>query len=79
MIEGGKTPYLPPAALASIGFDFVVYPVSTLFAAAQGMSDALGTLQEQGTCEPSQTVSFDEFEEVIGTAEFEQLAEEYAK
>jgi methylisocitrate lyase len=78
MIEGGKTPYLPPAELASIGFDFVVYPVSTLFAAAQGMSDALGTLQEQGTCEPSQTVSFDEFEEVIGTAEFEQLAEEHA-
>jgi methylisocitrate lyase len=78
MVEGGKTPYLPPADLEAIGFDFVVYPVSTLFAAVQGMSDALGTLHDQGTCDPDQTVSFDEFEDVIGTAAFEQLAAEYA-
>jgi methylisocitrate lyase len=79
MVEGGKTPYLPPAELEAIGFDFVVYPVSTLFAAVQGMTDALDTLREQGTCDPEQTVSFDEFEDVVGTAEFEGLAAEYAE
>lgn len=78
MVEGGKTPYLPPAELESLGFDFVVYPVSTLFAAVHGMNDALGTLREQGTCDPDQTVSFDAFEDVIGTAAFERLAQEYA-
>ncbi len=78
MVEGGKTPYLPPTELQAIGFDFVVYPVSTLFAAVQGMDDALGTLAKTGTVDDDQTVSFAEFEEAIGTAAFEELAEEYA-
>lgn len=78
MIEGGKTPYLPPAELEEIGFDFVVFPVSTLFAAVHGMSGALETLYEEGTCDPDQTVAFEEFESVIGTDDFERLAAEYA-
>lgn len=78
MIEGGKTPYLPPAELRAIGFDFVVYPVTTLFAATKGMQDALSTLAEEGTAGDADTVSFEEFEEVVGTHAFDELEREYA-
>jgi len=78
MIEGGKTPYLPPAELESLGFDFVVYPLTTLFAATSGMQDALESLAADGTARDADTVSFAEFEEVIGTREFEELERRYA-
>jgi len=46
MLEGGKTPILPPAELQAMGFSLVAYPLSLLGACIQGMQDALGALQE---------------------------------
>ncbi|MFB6096682.1 MAG: oxaloacetate decarboxylase [Haloferacaceae archaeon] len=79
MVEGGKTPYLPPYELAEIGYDFVVYPVTTLFAATKGMQDALATLREEGTAGDADTVSFADFEAVVGTHEFGDLERRYAE
>ncbi len=77
MVEGGKTPYLPPAQLQEIGFDFVVYPVLSLFAATRGIQDALAGLSD-GVVGDAATASFAEFKEVIGTEDLEALEERYA-
>ncbi len=77
MVEGGKTPYLPPADLEEIGFDFVVYPVLALFAATRGVQDALAGLAD-GTVGEADTVSFAEFEDVIGTEDIGAMEERYA-
>lgn len=77
MVEGGKTPYLPPAELQELGFDFVVYPVLALFAATRGVQDAFAGLAD-GTVGEAATVSFAEFEEVIGTEDIEAMEERYA-
>jgi methylisocitrate lyase len=77
MVEGGKTPYLPPAELEEIGFDVVVYPVLALFAATRGVQDALAGLGD-GTLGEAATVSFAGFEDVIGAGEIEAMEERYA-
>lgn len=77
MVEGGKTPYLPPAELQEIGFDFVVYPVLALFAATRGIQDALAGLSD-GVVDEAASISFAEFKDVIGTKDMEALEERYA-
>lgn len=78
MVEGGKTPYLTPAELDAIGYDFVVYPVTTLFAATKGMQDALSSLSAEGVAGDDDTVSFADFEDVVGTHEYADLEARYA-
>lgn len=78
MIEGGQTPYLHYDELEEIGFDIVVYPVSAIFAATRAMRDAFETLREEGTTADVETVSFHEFEELIGAEEFRERERRYA-
>ena len=40
MVEGGRTPLLPRAELAKMGFNFVIYPVAAMSIAAAGLSRA---------------------------------------
>ena len=40
MVEGGRTPLLPRAELANMGFNFVIYPVDAMSVAAAGLSRA---------------------------------------
>jgi 2-methylisocitrate lyase-like PEP mutase family enzyme len=44
MIEGGKTPLLPPAQLAEIGYAIAVYPLTLLNVSIQAMRGALQSL-----------------------------------
>lgn len=77
MIEGGKTPYLHYEELDAFGFDIVVYPLSGLFAATRALGDAFTTLREEGTTEGVESVSFDEFEDVVGADEFRTRERRY--
>lgn len=78
MIEGGKTPYLHYDELNDIGFDIVVYPLAGLFAATRALQDTFTTLRNEGTTETVDTVSFDEFEDIVGAAEFRERERHYA-
>lgn len=78
MIEGGQTPYLPYHELEAIGFDIVVYPLSGLFAATRALAETFSALHEEGTTEGIDTVSFDEFEDVIGAESFRERERRYA-
>lgn len=77
MIEGGQTPYLTPDELEDIGFSMVVYPLSTLFAASRAVEEALEALAREGGTEDVDVMSFEEFDEVIGSERFRDLERRY--
>ena len=49
MIEGGKTPLLPQAELAELGFALIVYPLAGLYAAARAVEAIYMKLRSDGT------------------------------
>ena len=49
MIEQGKTPLLPRAQLAELGFQLVLYPLTGLYASAKALEIVFGKLLADGT------------------------------
>ena len=64
MLEGGLTPWLPPEALAAMGFRLAAYPLTLLSAAAFAMTTALSALKAGTT--PQQLLSFAELKDLVG-------------
>src|SRR5262245_52596008 len=79
MIEKGKTPVLPKAKLAELGFHLILYPLAGLFAAAHGLSTIYGKIYSDDTTlgAESQLMAFDEFNDLIGVEAKYKLAERY--
>jgi 2,3-dimethylmalate lyase len=73
--EGGRTPPLPLARLAELGFALVIYPIGTLLAATAGIQALLATLRADGT--PAAALpglpGFDAFTDLIGLPEVREL------
>ncbi len=78
MLEGGKTPYLSYKEVESIGFDIVVYPLSSLFASSKAIIKVFKEIKQNGKVENTDLSSFKEFEELMDTNEFRQIAESYS-
>ena len=68
MIEGGKTPVLPRAKLAELGFHLILYPLTGLFAAARAVESLCAKLKADGTTlgEEGKLMTFAEFNDLIG-------------
>lgn len=79
MIEGGRTPVLPRARLAELGFQLILYPLTGLFGAARAMDSLYRGLREAGTiaADPERLFTFAEFNELIGAGEREALIEQF--
>jgi 2-methylisocitrate lyase-like PEP mutase family enzyme len=45
IVEGGRTPQLPPAELQKLGFSLAIYPASGFLAAAQALRQVYGEIQ----------------------------------
>lgn len=69
MIEGGKTPVLSKEELTAIGYSLIVYPLTSIYVAARSMSDAMETLRREGTSDPRNLATFDQFNDLIGASE----------
>ncbi len=52
MTEFGKTPLVPLERFGKMGYDLVIYPVTTMRVAMGAVTRALATLAERGTVEP---------------------------
>jgi 2-methylisocitrate lyase-like PEP mutase family enzyme len=79
MIEGGRTPLLTPQELHDLGYDFIVTPLSAIFAAAKAVREAFAVLRREGTLRghPELLLSFSEFEPVVDLAGHRRLEERY--
>ena len=74
MVEGGRTPLLTASELEALGYKIVVFPLSGLFAATSAMAACFEHLNTHGTTDGFDigTVSFGEFEELIGVPAFRE-------
>lgn len=67
MVEGGRTPLLPPAELHALGFDLIVTPLAALLSAARAVRDTYAELRRSGTMRGSldRLLTFDDFNALI--------------
>ncbi len=77
--EGGRTPAVPLARLAELGFSLVLFPIGTLLAATAGMRALLATLRADGT--PGAALpglpTFEAFTDLVGLPEIRVLEERF--
>ena len=79
MVEGGKTPLLRNKEMKEMGFDFVIYPNSSLKAAVKGVKDILTYLKNEDTAANADhlMISMRERNVITKLAEWDALAEKY--
>ena len=77
--EGGRTPAMPLARIAELGFALVLFPIGTLLAATAGIRSLLATLRADGV--PSAAMpdlpTFDGFTDLIGLPEIRDLEQRF--
>ena len=77
-IERGATPLLPFDEAEKMGFKIVLYPLTSLYAAAKGMRDSLKYLKKHKTSEGLKNlIPFDQFNKLVGYDEFHDLEMRY--
>ena len=79
MIEGGRTPVLPKAELAEMGFQLILYPLAGLYAAAKAVDRVYQKLKADETTSglENQLMNFGEFNDVIGVERKYSLAKRF--
>jgi carboxyvinyl-carboxyphosphonate phosphorylmutase len=78
--EGGRTPPLSLERITELGFSLVIYPIGTLLAATAGIRSLLATLKADGTPTAAMPAlpTFDEFTDLIGLPEIQDLEQRFA-
>ncbi|MGY1601606.1 isocitrate lyase/PEP mutase family protein [Geodermatophilus sp. SYSU D00815] len=76
--EGGRTPPLPLARIAELGFALVLYPIGTLLAATAGIRALLAELRADGVPPLQGLPSFGEFTDLIGLPEVQELEQRFS-
>jgi len=71
--EGGRTPPIPLARIAELGFALVLFPIGTLLAATAGIQRLLASLRADGVPEVGDLPTFDSFTDLIGLPEIRDL------
>ncbi|XP_078440915.1 carboxyvinyl-carboxyphosphonate phosphorylmutase, chloroplastic-like [Wolffia australiana] len=81
MIEGGITPLHTPEELKTMGFHVVEHCLTTLYAAARGMTDVLRILKEAGTTRDAlhKVATFEEFNKLVDLGSWNDVEARYAK
>jgi 2-methylisocitrate lyase-like PEP mutase family enzyme len=79
MFEGGRTPLIPAAELAALGYRLVIVPSDLQRAAIHGMQLAAATLRRDGSSAAigDRLASFEERDEIIGLAGWSELEKRY--
>ncbi len=79
MVVGGRTPLLPQATLADIGFSLVLYANAPLQAAMRAMSGVLEALKRDGGLDNviGQLADFEERQRLVGKGFYDALEQKY--
>jgi len=79
MLEGGRTPILPPTELERLGFRIVIYGISLLLRVAATMERALEDLKG-GRIPPRDTpMSFDHYKDVVEFGRWAEIERRYGR
>ncbi len=77
MIDGGKTPILPPAELAAVGYRLAAYPLVLLSAAIAAMSQALEALAPASSTARPPELTFEALQAVVGFPDYWAAEQQY--
>jgi 2-methylisocitrate lyase-like PEP mutase family enzyme len=79
MFHGGKTPLLPADRLGDLGYRIVIIPSDLQRAAMHAMEEVLRALKHDGDSHSlsERMVSFQQREEIVGTADLLELGDRY--
>ncbi len=79
IVHGGKTPPIPQAELADMGFGIVLYANAALQAAVRASVEVLGSLKETGTLDAvkDRLASFDERQAAVAKPHWDALEQLY--
>jgi methylisocitrate lyase len=79
MVEGGKTPFLSAEELEELGYKFIVFPVSALFAATAAMEECFHNIKKYKTTAGYLVeISLKDFEKIIGVPKFRELEKKFS-
>jgi 2-methylisocitrate lyase-like PEP mutase family enzyme len=78
-VEGGKTPPLPVARLAELGFKLIIKPIGLLLAATRAMHDTLDAARSDDAASdpPARRSDFRDFTDLIGLPEIDELGSRF--
>ena len=80
MFEGdGRTPWLPPSELYSLGYSMILYPTSILFRVTLAIEQALTDLQAGRATPQGEGVDLDHYETIVGLPEWSEIEERFGK
>lgn len=79
MFQGGKTPLVSTQRLSALGYRIVIIPSDLQRAAVYAMQRTLEAIRNDGSSAAfaSSMISFDEREEIVGTADYLALSQRY--
>jgi len=79
LIEGGRTPLVSVAEAERIGFKMVIFPLTTLYAAAKAMHDVLEVLKREGSAQSylDRLIAFKDFARIVDIEKFRKLEDRY--
>jgi 2-methylisocitrate lyase-like PEP mutase family enzyme len=78
MLEGGRTPLLPPAELHAMGFAMVAYPTSLIFRVTHAIEKALADMKAARLSLAGEGVGFEEFKKVVGYDAWSKVEDQFA-
>jgi 2,3-dimethylmalate lyase len=77
MLEGGRTPLLPPAELEALGFRIVIYGITLLMRSIKVMQAALDDLKSGQLKLAGTGVGFEEYKAIVGFPEWAAIENRY--
>jgi 2-methylisocitrate lyase-like PEP mutase family enzyme len=77
MLEGGRTPILPPQELGEMGFRIAVYGISLLMHSIRAMQGVLTKLAAGDTSFIGQGVGFEDYKALVGFQGWAEIEETY--
>jgi 2-methylisocitrate lyase-like PEP mutase family enzyme len=77
LIEGGKTPNLPPSRLEALGYKIAVYPLTLLNVSIHAMREALGSLLRSER--PAAAMDFEDLKKAVGFPSYYAEEARYAR
>jgi 2-methylisocitrate lyase-like PEP mutase family enzyme len=76
MVEGGDSPFLPPARLQEIGYRIVIYPITLMLAGIKAMEDALAGIKKGA--HPDRLADFPHLRDIAGFPAYYEAEKKYA-
>lgn len=75
--NGGKTPWLSPKDLGSMGYSMILYPTTVIFQVTKTIGKALHQLKDGKPMTAAQGVNMDQFMEIVDLPYWKAIEEEF--